>query len=323
MDFSQSATRPTFPDLIKKDITVFAPASVANVACGFDVLGFALEKPGDEIVVRFAPQKGLSISKITGGKLPYSPEKNTAGFAAIKLLEFLGESDLGIEMEIHKKMPFGSGLGSSAASAAGAVVAINELLGKPLPKFDLLRFAVLGESIASGAIHADNVAPSLLGGFTLVRDSDLCDVQTIPVPKGLCAAVVYPKVEILTKEARSMLKTEVPLKSMVKQTANIASFVLGMVKNDFALIKRALHDVIIEPQRAPLIPHFYDVKNAADTEGVLGCSISGSGPSIFALCIDLNIAQKVGNSMRDIYLNNGIECELFISAVNMEGVKVI
>ncbi len=323
MSLSQSAIRPTFSDTIQKDVTVFAPASVANVACGFDVLGFALEKPGDEIVVRFADQKGLTITNITGGKLPYAPEKNTAGFAALKLLEFLGESELGIEMEIHKKMPFGSGLGSSAASAAGAVVAINELLGNPLAKFDLLRFAVLGESIASGAIHADNVAPSLLGGFTLVRDSELCDIHAIPVPKGLCAAVVYPKVEILTKEARSMLKTDVPLKSMVKQTANIASFVLGMVKSDFDLIKRSLQDVVIEPQRAQLIPHFYDVKNVANTEGVLGCSISGSGPSVFALCTDIDIAQKVGNLMRDVYLTNGVECELFVSAINMEGVKVL
>lgn len=303
----------------KTGIKVFAPASVANVACGFDVLGFALERPGDEIIVRFSENKGLKITKITGGKLPYEAEKNTAGYAALTLLEHLGESGRGIEMEIHKKMPFGSGLGSSAASAAGAVVAINELLRRPLEKRDLLKFAVLGESIASGAIHADNVAPSLLGGFTLVRDSDTLDVHRIHTPRGLYAAVVYPKVEILTKEARAMLKTEVPMKLMVKQSANLGAFILGMFNSDFELIKRSLHDLIVEPQRAQLIPHFYEVKEAAYTEGVLGCSISGSGPSVFALTENSLTAERAGLAMQKIYQDNKIPCELYISPINMEG----
>ena len=303
----------------KTGIKVFAPASVANVACGFDVLGFALERPGDEIIVRFSDNKGLNITKITGGKLPYAVEKNTAGYAALTLLEHLGESGRGIEMEIHKKMPFGSGLGSSAASAAGAVVAINELLRRPLEKRDLLKFAVLGESIASGAIHADNVAPSLLGGFTLVRDSETLDVHRIHTPKGLYAAVVYPKVEVLTKEARAMLKTEVPLKTMVKQSANLGAFILGMFNSDFELIKRSLHDLIIEPQRAQLIPHFYEVKEAAYTEGVLGCSISGSGPSVFALAENSLTAERAGLAMQKVYQDNKIPCELYISPINMEG----
>jgi homoserine kinase len=300
-------------------IKVFAPASVANVACGFDILGFALEKPGDEIIARFNDKKGLSITKITGGKLPYEPERNTAGYAALKLLEYLGEEGRGIEMEIHKKMPFGSGLGSSAASAAAAVVVINELLRRPLEKRELLQFAVLGESIASGAIHADNVAPSLLGGFTLVRDSETLDVHRLYVPKGIHATVIYPKVEVLTKEARAMLKTEIPLKSMVKQSANLGAFILGMVNSDFELIRRSLQDIIIEPQRAQLIPHFYAVKEAAYTEGVLGCSISGSGPSIFALSQNSLIAEKAGERMKKIYDDNKIECELYISPINMEG----
>ena len=303
----------------KTGIKVFAPASVANVACGFDVLGFALEQPGDEIIVRFSENKGLKITKITGGKLPYEAEKNTAGYAALTLLEHLGESGRGIEMEIHKKMPFGSGLGSSAASAAGAVVAINELLRRPLEKRDLLKFAVLGESIASGAIHADNVAPSLLGGFTLVRDSDTLDVHRIHTPRGLYAAVIYPKVEVLTKEARAMLKTEVPMKVMIKQSANLGAFVLGMFNSDFELIKRALQDFIIEPQRACLIPHFYEVKEAAYTEGVLGCSISGSGPSVFALAENSLTAERAGLAMQKIYQHNRIPCELYISPINMEG----
>jgi homoserine kinase len=303
----------------KTGIKVFAPASVANVACGFDVLGFALERPGDEIIVRFSENKGLKITKITGGKLPYEAEKNTAGYAALTLLKHLGEFERGIEMEIHKKMPFGSGLGSSAASAAGAVVAINELLRRPLEKRDLLKFAVLGESIASGAIHADNVAPSLLGGFTLVRDSDTLDVHRIHTPRGLFATVVYPKVEVLTKDARAMLKAEVPLKDTVKQSANLGAFILGMFNSDFGLIKRSLIDLIIEPQRAQLIPHFYKVKDAAYTEGVLGCSISGSGPSIFALSENSLTAERAGLAMKKVFDANKISCELYISPINMEG----
>jgi homoserine kinase len=303
----------------KTGIKIFAPASVANVACGFDVLGFALEKPGDEIIVRFSDTPGLRITKITGGKLPYEPERNTAGFAALKLLEHLGESKRGIEMEIHKKMPFGSGLGSSAASAAGAVMAINELLRRPLEKRDLLYFALLGESIASGAMHADNIAPSLLGGFTLVRDSETCDVHRIYVPRGMYATVIYPKVEVLTKEARAMLKTEVPLKTMVKQTANMGAFILGMFNSDFELIKRSLVDMVIEPQRAQLIPNFYEVKDAALGEGVLGCSISGSGPSIFALSHNSLTAERAGEAMFKVYEKHKIECELYVSPINMEG----
>lgn len=306
----------------KTGIKVFAPASVANVACGFDVLGFAIDKPGDEIIVRHTDTKGLKISKITGGKLPYEVEKNTAGYAALKLLEYLGETEMGIEMEIHKKMPFGSGLGSSAASAAGAVFAINSLLRNPLEKRELLQFAVLGESIASGAIHADNVAPSLLGGMTLVRDSETLDVHRIFTPKGLYATVIYPKVEVLTKEARAILKPEIPLKSMVKQSANLGAFVLGMFNSDFDLIKRSLQDVVIEPQRAQLIPHFFDVKNAALTEGVLGCSISGSGPSIFALSQNSLVAEKAGEAMKKVYEKAKIECELYISPINLEGTSL-
>lgn len=303
----------------KTGIKVFAPASVANVACGFDVLGFAIEKPGDEIIVRHSDSQGLKITKITGGKLPYEVERNTAGYAALKLLEYLGETNMGIEMEIHKKMPFGSGLGSSAASAAGAVFAVNSLLKNPLEKRELLQFAVLGESIASGAIHADNVAPSLLGGMTLVRDSETLDVHRIFTPKGLYATVIYPKVEVLTKEARAMLKLDVPLKSMVKQSANLGAFVIGLFNSDFELIRRSLQDVVIEPQRAQLIPHFYEIKETALAEGVLGCSISGSGPSIFALSQNSLIAERAGERMKKIYEKHKIECELYVSAINLEG----
>jgi homoserine kinase len=306
----------------KTGIKVFAPASVANVACGFDVLGFALDKPGDEIIARFSDIKGLRITKVTGGKLPLEVERNTAGYAAMKLLEYLGESERGIEIEIHKKMPFGSGLGSSAASAVGAAFAVNELLRRPFEKRELLKFAVLGESIASGAIHADNVAPSLLGGMTLVRDNDTLDVHRIHTPRGIYATVVYPKVEVLTKEARAMLNTVVPLNHMVKQSANLGALIIGLFNSDFGLISRSLQDIVIEPQRAKLIPYFYEVKEAAYTEGVLGCSISGSGPSIFALSQNSLIAEQAGSAMMRIYEKHKIECELYISPINQEGVSL-
>lgn len=303
-------------------VKVFAPASVSNVGCGFDILGFAINGPGDEVIARFSDKKGLHISKITGGKLPLDVEKNTAGYAALKFLEFIGESERGIELEIHKKMPFGSGLGSSAASAVAGVMAVNELLRRPLEKRDLLQFAILGESIASGAIHADNIAPSLLGGFTLVRDSVTLDVHRIHVPRGLYATVIYPKVEILTKEARAMLKTEVPLKIMTQQTANLGAFIIAMFNSDFNLIRRSMHDLIIEPQRAGLIPHFFSAKEAALNAGVLGCSISGSGPSIFALSENSLIAEQAGEAFEKIFRDNKIDCELFLSAINMEGAKL-
>jgi homoserine kinase len=308
-----------------KGIKVFAPASVANVACGFDILGFALDKPGDEIVVKYSATPGLRITAITGTKkqLPLEVEGNTAGVAALKVLEALGETNLGIEMEIHKKMPFGSGLGSSAASAVGGAMAINELLGRPFEKRDLLPFALAGEEVASGGIHADNVAPSLLGGFTLVRDSISCDIVRVPVPRGLFATVIYPKVEVLTKEARSMLKKEVDLKLSIQQSANMGAFIIGMFNADFALIRRSLKDLIIEPQRAPLIPHFYEVQQAALDTGVLGCSISGSGPSVFALSNNSLVAEEAGRAMQAIFKQNKIECELFISPINNDGAKLM
>ena len=302
-------------------LKVFAPASVANIACGYDVLGFALEGPGDEIVVRFSGEKGLRITQITGaqGKLPYEVERNTAGFAAQKLLEHLGETDRGIDMEIHKKMPFGSGLGSSAASAAAAVMAINELLKRPLEKRELLPFAVLGEQVADGAYHADNVAPALLGGIVLVRDNEELDVHRLPVPRGLHAAVVHPDVKILTKDARQVLSPQVSLQQMIQQTGNIAGLVVGLYQSYLDLIARSLEDVVIEPQRASLIPNFYRVKEAALQAGALGCSISGAGPSVFALNANSVIAERAGKAMQRAFLDTGIDCRLYLSPINQEG----
>ena len=306
-------------------IKVFAPASVANVAVGYDILGFALEKPGDEIIASFKDSPGLEITKITGagGKLPYDLDRNTAGFAAKKLLEYLGETERGIALEIHKKMPFGSGLGSSAASAAAGVMAVNELLGRPLEKPQLLPFAVLGEQIADGAYHADNVAPSLLGGIVLIRSNADLDVHRLHVPKGLYVAVIYPEVEVLTREARSILSKQVNLDQLIRQSGNLAGFIVGLYNTDFDLIRRSLEDVVIEPQRARLIPHFYEVKEAALRAGALGCSISGAGPSIFALCDNTLTAEAAGKQMQAVFDQSRIKNQLFLSAINQEGAVLL
>ncbi|NND07567.1 MAG: homoserine kinase [Saprospiraceae bacterium] len=309
---------------MKAGIKVFAPASVANVACGFDILGFALDKPGDEIIARPSDLPGLSIARITGDekRLPYEIERNTAGFAAYTLMQHLDCLDQGIELEIHKKMPFGSGLGSSAASAAGAVVAVNELLGRPLTRRELLPFAVLGEQVADGAYHADNVAPSLIGGIVLIRDNATLDFHRIPVPKGLIALVIYPHIKILTKDARDVIAEHVSLQSMIVQTGNIAGLVLGLIRSDFELISRSLHDDVIENQRSSLIPFFYDVKEAALKAGALGCSISGAGPSIFAMFNKSDSAEQAGEVMKQIFSTNGISSDVFISNINHDGTVV-
>lgn len=300
---------------------IFAPASVANVACGYDVLGFALDKPGDEIIARKSDKKGFRITKITGGRLPLNPEKNTAGVAALRLLEHL-KYDGGIEMEIHKKMPFGSGLGSSAASAAGAVMAVNEVLGRALTKKELLPFAVLGEQVADGAYHADNVAPSLLGGMILIRDTPTLDFHKVYVPEGLHIVVLHPNIEVLTKDSRGVLSDQVSLDQHISQSSNLAGLILGMYTSNFELIGRSLKDEIIEPQRAHLIPHFYDVKEAAMNEGALGCSISGAGPSIFAMCENSLVAENIGNKMKAIFHNNNIESTIYHSKINNEGAEL-
>jgi homoserine kinase len=306
------------------EIKTFAPASVGNIGIGFDILGLALEQPGDEVVARLSTTSGLHITKISGdgGKLPLDPEKNTAGVAALRLLEHLGATRQGIELEIHKKMPIGSGLGSSAASAAAAVLAVSELLGTGMSKKDLLPYAHQGEQIATGSIQIDNVAPSLLGGIVLARDSMSRDVHRIPAPKGVFLAVVHPQMEILTKTARALLKPEVTLQQHVRQSANIAAFIVALYNADIPLIGRCLHDEIIEPQRAGLIPGFYAVKEAAMASGALGCSISGAGPSVFAFCPNRLIAENAGNGMQKAFAENGLKSHVYLSEINEEGAVV-
>ncbi|WP_116126425.1 homoserine kinase [Lewinella sp. IMCC34183] len=311
-----------------KEVRVFAPATVANVAVGFDILGFAIDRPGDEIVARLNPSfTGIRITDITGTAdkiLPRETEKNTAGVAAQRLLEHLGRGgDTGIELEIHKRMPFGSGLGSSAASAAGAAVAVNELLGAPLTREALLYFTVLGEEVADGSFHADNVAPCLVGGITLIRSNESLDVHHLPVPAGLHIAVVHPEIEILTRDARAVLSNQVPLATAIRQMGGLASFITALYTNDISLLGRSLRDHMVEPQRKQLITGFDDVQAAALERGALGCSISGAGPSMFAVCDSGYLAQAAGQGMQAAFQRHGIDSQLYVSPINQRGVEVI
>lgn len=308
-----------------KEVRVFAPATVANVACGYDVLGFAIDQPGDEVVARFCEEPGLRIAAITGddGKLPLEAEKNTAGVAALDLLKHLGMLDTGIELEIHKKMPFGSGLGSSAASAVAGAYAVNKLIGEPLTKKQLLPFAMTGEASADGAWHADNVGPSLLGGIVFIRDNQELDIAQLPVPKNLWAAVVHPDIEILTKVARGILPDEVPLANVTQQIGNLGGLICGLIQEDYGMISRAVHDVIAEPRRQKLIPEFYRAKRMALGAGALGFSISGAGPSVFGLCEGEETARKVGEAVSGVFSSIDLSNQLYVSKVNQAGVRVI
>ena len=304
-----------------KGVKVFAPATVANVACGYDLLGFALDKPGDEIIGFLSNKPGVRITNIHGdkGKLSRVTEENTAGLAAQKLLDHLGDPTIGVEMEIYKKMPFGSGMGSSAASAAAGVMLVNELLKRPLEKRELLPFAVLGEQVADGSYHADNVAPSLLGGIIFIRDNASLDIHQVITPPGLYATVVHPKIKILTRDSRNILSDQIKLSQHITQNGNLGGLIIGLHNGDFDLIKRSLQDVVIEPQRAALIPGFYDVQEAALQENVLGCSISGAGPAIFALSDNNLNAENAGEAMQKAFLKHGIESTVYLSKINQEG----
>lgn len=302
-------------------IKVFAPASVANVAVGYDILGFAIDGPGDDIIIRPGDKPGLHIKSIVGdqNRLPHDVMLNTAGFSAHRFLSDIGALDEPIIMEIHKKMPFGSGLGSSAASAVAGVFGVATFLKTKHQKIDLLKYAVEGEQLADGSWHADNVAPSLLGGMVLIRDNATLDCKKLHIPYGLTAVVIYPKVKILTRDSRDILSKELSLSSHITQSGNLGAFIAGMYTSDFGLIKRSLKDILIEPQRAHLIPHFYDVKEVALSEGALGFSISGAGPSMFALCDNTLIAENIHEKVKALYKEKKIRNKIFISGINHEG----
>jgi len=308
-----------------KKIKVFAPASVSNVGAGFDVFGFALHKPGDEVVLRITEKPGLHLTKITGNglHLPKDIRKNTAAVSLKAMLDALPQT-FGVEFELHKKMPLGSGLGSSAASAVASVFALNSLLKKPFSKSDLLLFALEGEKIASGSIaHADNVAPCLYGGFTLVRGCSPPNVVNIPVPKDLYCTVIHPHIEIRTEFARMILRSQIRLTDAVKQWGNAAALIAGLMKPDYDLIKSSIEDYIIEPVRGALIPNYQLVKEAALNANALGCSISGSGPSIFALSRSEKEAKKIGLEMKKVLTKIKLSSDTFISKINDEGPKVL
>jgi homoserine kinase len=297
---------------------------VANVACGFDIFGFAVNEPGDVAKVTLRENPGVEITRITGddGKLPKAAEKNTAGFAALRYLETI-KSQQGVSIELHKKMPLSSGLGSSAASAVAVLFAINTLFDNRLTKSELLSIALQSEKLACGAAHADNAAPALFGGFLLIRENNPPDIVELPVPENLYCTIIHPEIEINTADARNILAPNVPLKDAVKQWANTAGLVAGLYRKDLTLISRSMNDYIIEPQRARLIPHFYELKKAALDRGALGCSISGSGPSLFALSNSQEIAQKIAGSMSAVLANYKICNQIYISTINTEGPKII
>jgi homoserine kinase len=304
-----------------ESIRVYAPATVANVACGFDIFGFAVNHPGDEVVLTKSATPGIRIKEITGdaGRLPKEVSKNTAGIAIIKYLEHIGQPAQGFELSLHKDMPLGSGLGSSAASAVAGVFAANELMGKPLSQKELLPFAMEGERVACGSAHADNVGPSLLGGFVIIRSYDPLDIIQIPTPANLYASIVHPQIEVNTKDARRILEREITLGKTITQMGNVAGLVAGLLLPDFDLIGRSLVDVIIEPARAILIPQFDVVKAAALKAGALGCSISGSGPSLFALSAGKETAERVAAAMAAGFNQVGIGTEEYVSEINQQG----
>lgn len=304
------------------EIKIFCPATVANLSCGFDVLGLCLEGIGDEMIIRKVKEKGIRITKITGADLPLKTNKNVAGVAGLAMLNHL-DLEFGFEIEIHKKIKAGSGIGSSAASAAGVVVGINELLGNPLHRKELIQFAMQGEFLASGSYHADNVAPAILGGFTLVRGYDPLEVIIIKSPNDLYVTIIHPHIEVKTSESRKVLPKEIPLKTAITQWGNLGGLISGLYTEDYELMGRCLQDVVAEPYRKNLIPEFDNVKKAALENGALGCGISGSGPSIYALSKGIQTAENVGNKIKEVYLKTGIGFDIYVSKVCDFGVKVL
>jgi homoserine kinase len=307
-----------------KTIKAFAPATVANVSCGFDVFGFAVDTPGDEVVMSLKDEPGVTITGITGdqGRLPLEAERNTAGVAVQAFLRAIN-SNQGVTLALNKYLPLGSGMGSSAASSVAALVAINHLMGEPFTREQLLPFAMEAERVACGSAHADNVAPSLLGGFVLIRGYDPLDVVNIPIPDSLYCTLVHPHIELKTEDSRRVLKPTITIKDAITQWGNIAGLVAGLMKPDYALIGRSLKDVVAEPIRSVLIPGFDIIKAAAIKAGALGCGISGSGPTIFVLSKDSDTAAKTGAVIQSEFLKLNLKSDVYVSKINEAGAKVI
>ena len=306
---------------MSQSISIKSPATIANLVCGFDILGLALEEPYDLMTLEKTNGTGLEIIHTDKYKLPLKPEDNVAGAALLAFLDEYGQAP-GLKLTIDKRIKPGSGLGSSAASAAGAVFAANELLGRPFNNDDLIRFAMFGEKVASGVKHADNITPCLIGGVTLIRSIHPLDVVSLDSPE-LFITVVHPQIEVRTSDARQILRKEVPLQLAIKQWGNIAGLVAGLMKGDYELIGRSLEDVIIEPVRSILIPGFDEVKKQCKAAGALGGGISGSGPSIFMLSKDIKTAEAVEAEMKNIYARIGIEHKTYVTKLNAKGMTII
>ena len=304
-----------------KKVKISAPATVANLVCGFDILGMALNDPSDIMEVSLLDEQVIRIKHADNYDLPVEPSKNVAGASLLALQEAFNDK-IGFEIVISKHIKPGSGLGSSAASSAGAVVAANHLLGNIFSKEDLVRFAMNGEKVASGVKHADNLAPCIYGGVTLIRAILPLDIIPLSAPP-LHVTVVHPQIEVKTSDARQILRKEVQLKNAIMQWGNIAGLVTGFLKNDYALIGRSLEDVIIEPVRSILIPGFDEVKMNSKDAGALGGGISGSGPSIFMLSQEEKTAREVEKIMKNVFQNIGVEFKTYVTSINYEGVKIV
>ncbi len=306
-----------------KEVKIFSPGTVANVGCGFDVLGFCLDAIGDEMIIRKTPKKGLHITKIEGGyDLPFNVNENVAGVSALALYKD-AQPDFGFEIEIYKNIKPGSGIGSSAASAAGSVFGMNYLLGNPYTKQELTTFAMKGEAIASKSEHADNIAPALFGGFTLVKSNQPLEVIQLPTPEELYAVIAHQQIEIKTSEARSILPKEIPLSDAIVQWANLGSLIHALHTNDYILIGNSLKDVVVEPHRSKLIPNFKALKNSALDANALGTSIAGSGPSVFSLCKGESVALQVKTAQKQLLKSTHIPFEIYVSKINTQGIRIL
>jgi homoserine kinase len=302
-------------------VRIKSPATVANLVCGFDVLGMCLHEPFDEMEIKLVQERKIIIHSADGYPLPTDPQHNTAGAPLIEMLKTIDE-EIGFEVLIHKNIKPGSGLGSSAASATGVVIAANHLLGDRFTKNELVQFAMFGEKVASGVKHADNVAPGIFGGITLIRCIFPLDIVSL-TPPPLFVTVVHPQIEVKTSDARQILRKEVLLKDAIKQWGNIAGLVAGLVKGDYDLIGRSLEDGIIEPVRSILIPGFESIKKQCKEAGVLGGGISGSGPSLFMLSKDKSTAVIAEGIMKDVYDRLGLDYHTYVTTINNEGCSLL
>ncbi len=307
---------------MKDEVTVFGPATVSNVGPGFDLMGFALESPGDELIVRRNSTGKIVLVDESGCKLPLDPEKNVAAVAAQALLSELGSSD-GFDLVFTKKINPGSGVGSSAASCVAAVVGVNHLLGSPFETAALIPYAMEGEKIASGAVHADNIAPALLGGFILIRGYDPLDIKHIPYPSDLWCAVVHPHLEIKTLESRKLIPKEIPIATALQQCGNLAGLVAGLATSDYGLISRSVTDVFAEPYRTQVLPEFQKLRQAALDAGSIGTGLSGSGPSVFSLCRGEDMAVSIGKVMKEHFTSHNIGSSLYVSRISDAGCRII